>query len=266
MTQQSDEVEETVADSGDAQSYPYDESTPQEDPDQGPESGGLVSTFMSRRVSTQRDTDATIEWLRADRARGSRAWRGLCQMRVRSARNLPALYPSAFAAMVATPMSKRVDIKDATKGMIGYADDPNDSNKFGHVFTFVGRESGTGIPLVDTNDALIVGGGSVVRYDWFESHWGDRFQFASTTCNGFDLIIGGGTKPAPDKNPEPKPVPEIKAENFDYATHRLEKSLVWHEKHGFPGLARRIRREMRDLEALKQRSIERRQKRRDAER
>lgn len=214
-------------------------------------------------MTGQRDTSETIQFLRDDRASGSRRWQGLCQMRVRLARNLPAVYPSAFAAMVATPMSERVyDIDKVERGMVGYADDPNDSNKFGHVFTFVGKTE-SGLRLVDTNDALITGGGSVVRYNWFEPNWGDKFQFAATSCNGFDLLLPGQTEP-PVTHPLPQREP--KAENFDYARHRLEKALVWHEKHGYSALARKIRRQLRDLEDLKRRSIRRRQKRRDAER
>lgn len=212
---------------------------------------------------TQRDTDATILWLRNDRHSGSRSWKGKCQMRVRMGRNLPAVFPSAFAAMVGTPMSDRVfDLDKITRGMQGFADDPNDSNAFGHTFTFVGR-SPSGTLLVDTNDALIVGGGSVVAYDWFGPHWGDPFKFAATSCNGFDLDLPEGPKP---KHPHPKHPPkdrEPSTENFDYAEHRLEKALVWHQQHDFPALARRIRKEMDDLKEVRRLSAERRKQRRD---
>lgn len=195
---------------------------------------------------TQRNTAETLAYLKADRESGSRAWKGLCQARVRKARDLPAVFPSAFAAMVGTPMSDRVyDLDKVTRGMQGFADDPNDSNKFGHTFTFIGRDK-SGTPMVDTNDALIPGGGSVVAYNWFAAHWGDPYKFAATSCNGFDLLL---PEPKPPRHPEPPKV--VKAENFDYAIHRLEKALVWHEKHDYPGLARRIRKEIADLREVK---------------
>lgn len=195
-----------------------------------------------------RTTNEAIAWLRADRKSGSRAWRGLCQMRVRSARGIPAVYPSAFAAMVATPMSERVyNLDKITRGMVGYADDPNDSNKYGHVFTFVGRTKDDNTLLVDTNDALILGGGSVVRYDWFASHWGDRFQFAGTSINGFDLDLPDVKK----KNDHPEPQSEPTTGNLDYAIHRLGKAVAWHEKQGHKVVAARIRQEIADLREIR---------------
>lgn len=205
---------------------------------------------------SQRNTEQTLAWLRRDREAKNLSWRGLCQKRVRVARNLPAVYPSAFAAMVATPMSERVhDLSKVTKGMVGYADDPSDSNPYGHVFTFVGRNK-EGVPLVDTNDALVQGGGSVVRYNWFAPNWGDAYKFAATSCNGFDLILPEGRT---QNHPEPEREPKV--ENFDYAIHRLEKALVWHEKNKFPAVARRIRREIRDLKEVRALTIKRRQRR-----
>lgn len=179
---------------------------------------------------TQRNTHEALAWLKADRASGNRSWHAKCLIRVRSARNIPALYPSAFAAQHATPMSERIyDITKVTQGMIGFADDPNDGNPYGHVFTFIGRNK-AGTPIVDTNDALIDGAGCVVEYDWFKPHWGDSFQFASTSCNGVSLDLPGAPKP---KHPKPKhPNPTgFELVNVQYAIHRLEKSIVWHQKH-----------------------------------
>lgn len=157
--------------------------------------------------------------------------------------------------MVGTPQSDRVyDIGKVTRGMQGFADNPNDSNPYGHTFTFVGRSKG-GVPLVDTNDALREGYGSVVGYNWFQPHWNVPFSFAATSCNGYSLLLpSDAPKPKPHPAPPPKP-PKGEdwvgtADNFSYAEHRLEKALVWFEKNGHPTLARKTKREIADLKKI----------------
>jgi hypothetical protein len=148
-------------------------------------------------------------------------------------------------------MSDRIDRTELLKrksvqGLVGFADDPNDSNPFGHVYTFIGRNK-AGVPIVDTNDAFGYGRGWVVTYDWFKANWGDDFQFASLSLNGFALDLPGG-----NKNPTKHPTdPQFKLHSLDYAIHRLEKAIIWREKHK-PGQVNLIRALKKDLAELKQ--------------
>ncbi len=192
----------------------------------------------------QRDTNDTLAWLKADRDAGRLIWKAKCQMRVRMGRNLPAVQPSALAAQHATPMSERVyDIDKVVRGMIGFADDPNDGNPYGHTYTFIGRDK-EHVPVVDTNDALISGGGSVVRYDWFKPNWGDDYQFAAISCNGFLLDLPDVPKP---KHPKPKPEKFATLPNLEYGIHRLEKAIVWHEKKHHTDLVKALRKDLAEL-------------------
>jgi hypothetical protein len=105
----------------------------------------------------------------------------------RQARGLPAVYPSAISAALATPEKERVHkVSDLRRGMVGYCDDPNDSNPYGHIFFIIGKDK-SGRILTWTNDALNVGGVDVVPLDFYQKNWGDTFQFGATWLNGYDF-------------------------------------------------------------------------------
>lgn len=117
---------------------------------------------------------------------------GMCLKICRVARGIPSRYPSAKAAQDATPRANRVErVRDLQPGMVIYYDDPNDSNRFGHIVTMVGRRSGVDVDslssvLVETNSVKsneVV----VVQGDYFPRYWGDDFQFGATWLNGYEL-------------------------------------------------------------------------------
>lgn len=132
---------------------------------------------------------------------------GQCLRVCRTARAIGAVYPSAKAAQDATPEKYRVKkIRDLRRGMVLYFDDPNDSNKFGHIVTMIGRVKGFDWDslddvLVETN-SVKSGELVVVRATYFKEHWGDSFQFGATWLNGQELDIPVKKKPKPAAKPE----------------------------------------------------------------
>lgn len=125
---------------------------------------------------------------------------GMCLKVVRTARDIPARYPTAKKAQDATPRKHRVHkVRDLRRGMVLYYDDPNDSNWAGHIVTMIGRVKGFDPDslhdiLVETN-SVKSGKVVVVRGDYFEKHWGDAFKFGATWLNGYELDVPQSTKP-----------------------------------------------------------------------
>lgn len=191
---------------------------------------------------SQRNTPDTLAWLKHQHDIGASNWKSKCLMLQREARGLPSVFPSALAAANATPMSERVyDISKVQQGMVGYADDPNDSNPFGHIYSFRAKIASGWV--VWTNDALGAGRVWCVGYDWFRTHWGDSFKFAATSLNGFDLLLPSKpTLAKPSTHPAP-PVGKATLTNLDYAIHRLDKAIVWHEKHHHPVIVRELKKD-----------------------
>lgn len=122
---------------------------------------------------------------------------GMCLKICRTARNIGSKYGTAKQAQDATPEKYRVHrVRDLRKGMVLFFDDPNDSNKAGHITTMAGRVKG-GDPdnlhdvLVWTN-SVVKGQLVVVRADYFLQHWGDPFQFGAWILNGVALDYAHG--------------------------------------------------------------------------
>lgn len=165
--------------------------------------------------ATQNNTAEVMQWYADFEDHPSFDPDGMCLKICRTARNIASMWPSALSAQIHTPFKYRVNkVANIKKGMIGFFDDPHDSNPFGHVVTFVGR-----VPDADPNSLhdLIAESNSVVsgkvvkvRADFFPTHWGDSFQFAAPYLNGeefFDLT----QEPTPVKKPvKKKKHPNIK--------------------------------------------------------
>lgn len=134
-----------------------------------------------------KSTNEAAAFLKNEHDTGSLEWRKMCLSLQRQARGLPAVYPSAISAALATPEGERVySIDDLRRGMVGYCDDPNDSNPFGHIFFIAGRDK-SGRILTWTNDALRVGGVDIVPLSFYKTKWGDTWQFGATWLNGYDF-------------------------------------------------------------------------------
>lgn len=151
---------------------------------------------------SQRTAKGTLDWYIGHNTTSSIGFDpdGQCLKVCRTARNIPAKYPSALSAQVATPQAKRVGLTGVKPGMVAFYDDPKDDNPFGHVVTIKTTE-----PVVRSLEDFTVWTNSVkantlvvVRGDYFGKHWGDKFQFAATWLNGVDLLMpvvptGGAT-------------------------------------------------------------------------
>ena len=120
----------------------------------------------------------------------------MCLKVCRTARGIPPRYLSAKEAQDATPKEFRVyDVEDLRKTMIGFFDDPRDSNRFGHVATMIGRvrdfdPKSLHDTLWETN-AVKANELVIVRGSYFETQWGDQFKFGATWLNGYELDVPG---------------------------------------------------------------------------
>jgi hypothetical protein len=196
-----------------------------------------------------RSTPATIDWYR-----NNEVWPGeigfdpdgMCMKICRTARGAPSRYPSALASQQATPLKYRVHkIIDIRAGMLGYFDDPHDSNPFGHVVTWVGRLPNTDhsklSSLLCRTNAVKTNQIVVVRGDYFQQHWGDEFQFAGTWISG---------APITEFNKEPAPKPkkkESKHHNIQHAIADLQDAERWNRKHGHKRIANALERDIASL-------------------
>lgn len=120
-------------------------------------------------------------------------WRGMCESLQRQAHEFPARFASAYAHMIATPLSERMDPMDAPRTAFIFVDDPKDSNAFGHI---VGKwdmaDTVAEIPVVtnDVNDSETGydgGNVTVVPLGWFPRYWGDQIQFATMWFGGDEI-------------------------------------------------------------------------------
>lgn len=166
---------------------------------------------------------------------GPLKYKKLCLKLQREARGLPAVYPSALAAALSTPKSERVtNVDDLRRGMIGYCDDPNDTNPFAHIFYVAGRTP-AGRILTWTNDALRTGGVDVVPLDFYEKSWGDRFMFGATWLNGYDFS---------DFNAPPVETRGTLGDNYRHAIEDIEKVIKYHKDAGHTILVTRLERDL----------------------
>lgn len=151
-----------------------------------------------------RDYKETLQWYRENQTAAEIGFNpdGMCLKVCRTAREIPARYLTARIAQDATPKEHRVhEVANLRRGMVGFFDDPTDSNTAGHIATMIGRVKGADVgSLHDTlweTNSVKAGELVIVRGDYFEKHWGDRFYFGATWLNGFELDIPAKKAPAP---------------------------------------------------------------------
>lgn len=138
----------------------------------------------------------TLEWYQTHQTARQIGFNpdGMCLKICRTARAIGSKYAAAVDAQRATPLNNRVTrVRDLRRGMVLYYDDPNDSNRFGHIVTMIGRVRGGNLDalsdiLVETN-SVKKGELVVVRGDYFPRYWGDKFQFGATWLNGVVLDV-----------------------------------------------------------------------------
>lgn len=146
-----------------------------------------------------RDWQDTLGWYASHTTENDLGFNpdGMCLKICRTARDIGSKYMTAKQCQDAVPKKYRVTkIADLRKGMNLFFDDPNDSNKAGHIVTMLGRVKGADPDslhdvLVGTN-SVISGRLVVVRGDYFTEHWGDPFQFGAAWINGVPTDIPSG--------------------------------------------------------------------------
>ncbi len=214
---------------------PYEPSDLQEDY----QSESSIRTLIALPQAPKTAAEAA-EFLRLEHTSGSLEWKRLCLKLQRTARGLPAVYPSALSAAMAVPESKRIKREDLRRGMVAYSDNPNDANPFGHIYYIAGRDA-NGRILTWTNDALRAGGVDIVPLDFYEERWGYSFMWGAEELNGYDI----GRE---YERPEPKH-PTL-GKNYAEAVKLIEKSIKYHKDAGHPRLVKALR---KDLEIMKAR-------------
>lgn len=154
--------------------------------------------FMANAMNAIHDYHEALIWYATHRTRDRIGFDpdNMCLKICRTARNIPAKYLSAKEAQDNTPEKFRVyAIEDLRQGMVVFFDDPNDSNRSGHVVTLAGRRRG--IPrknleslILETNTVVM---DQIVRVsgDYFGKHWGDSFQFGAAYLNGVEFDVRG---------------------------------------------------------------------------
>lgn len=143
------------------------------------------------------NSEKAAEYLKLQHSTDSDDWLRKCLVLQRSARGIPALAPTAYAAAMLTPESERIpNMKDWRRGMVGFSEDPNDPDDAGHVFYIIGRTKND-VLLSWTNDMHEPGHVDVSRVSLYETAWHHRIMFAATWLNGYDFS---------DFNEPPKPV------------------------------------------------------------
>ena len=197
---------------------------------------------------TQRTTPQTREWFRANQVwPGSIGFDpdGMCQKIARTARNIGPGYASALAQQVATPRELRVyDVEKAQLGMVGFFDDPHDSNPFGHIATLVARVKGVDRGSLESclfrTNAVVQNHIVLVRGTYFKEHWGDDFQFFGKTINGVELDL-------PEQKTAPAP-PTLPARGIRRLEHMLDvydEMIAAHE--GEARIVHALRRDKREI-------------------
>lgn len=162
-----------------------------------------------------RDWKGALDWYRTHQTASQIGFipDGMCLKICRTARDIPSKYPDAKTAQDATPQDHRVyKVADLRRGMVLYFDDPNDSNRWGHIVTMIGRVKNADVNslddiLVETN-SVVSGEVVVVRASYFPQHWGDSFKFGATWLNGYELDIPAA------RPPKPEPTGPDRVDNF----------------------------------------------------
>lgn len=178
-------------------------------------------------------------------------WRGMCESLQRQAHGFPARFGSAFAHMIATPKSERLDPRDAPTGAFIFVDDPRDSNAFGHIVGKWAHNDDVEQTLVVSNDVSDNEAGydpgniTVVPLGWFPRFWGDSIQFAT-------LWFGGDSVPTvpvpqPETGPEDTSVWVQKAiDNAQEVVDMMQKARKDNDGAKHPRHERAILREIAD--------------------
>lgn len=209
-------------------------------------------------IATQNDTKAAIDWYRANEVYPGQLDfdpDGMCLRICREARNILPGAPSALASALSTPKQYRVTkIADVRRGMVGYFDDPNDSNPYGHIVTWVARRAGydpnTLASLLCRTNSVKSNQIVVVPGDYFERYWGDGYQFSATWLNGepfYDL------QPKPVKPPKPTRSTRVEKslENLTETARLLRRAAAAQTEAGNTRFARVLVRDLSRTVALR---------------
>lgn len=195
---------------------------------------------MSKRLAPRNGNEAAA-WLKEQRQERA-DWYRRCLQLQRTARGIPALAPTAYAASQLTPTGERVhQISSLRRGMIGYGKGPDPA---GHIYYILGRRPGASLSdpngvLTEGNDVVSGHKGAIgiVSLAYYTKYWGHEFLFGATWLNGYDFA---------DFNAKPKPTHPTLGKNYEEAIEAMERAIHAHRHH--PKLQASLR---DDLAAMK---------------
>lgn len=182
------------------------------------------------------NTKEALHFLHVEDVQNDSSWYRKCLSLQRQARGLPAVYPTAMSAALATPESERVYKKeDLRRGMVAYCYNPDIPGTAGHIFAINGGRKSGGL-LTTTNDAEAAGYVSVVPFEFYERVWGHKFQFGATCLNGYDFS---------DFNKAPEPIHQgTLGERYEKAIDDLQRIERKKRNNGLDKLADAIHRDI----------------------
>lgn len=176
-------------------------------------------------------------------------WKGMCESLQRQAHGFNAAFASAFAHMIATPLSERMDPREAPISSFIFVDDKADSNRFGHIVGKWGPGDGSleNMPVVtndvtDNESGYDPGNVTVVPLGWFPRHWGDSIQFATTWFGGTEIpnFVPGAAKEDTEE------WILVAIDRSKAVIEMMRKALRDNDETKYPGHERAIQREIND--------------------
>lgn len=178
-------------------------------------------------------------------------WKGMCESLQRQSHGFAARFASAYAHQVATPRSERLSIKEAPVGAFIFVDDPNDSNRFGHI---VGKwaqgETEADTPVVtndvtDSQSGYDPGNVTVCPLGWFPTHWGDNIRFA-TVWFGSDSIPLKDDKPPESAQQDTRDWIKRSIERAELVIELMKKAIKDNDGRKHPKHEAALKREVED--------------------
>lgn len=182
---------------------------------------------------------------------GDERWRGMCESLQRQSHGFPARFASAYAHMVATPRSERLDVREAPVGAFVFVDDVNDSNRFGHIVGKWRQDNTVSDTLVVTNDVADNEGGydpgnvTVCQLSWFQRNWGDSVQFA-TVWFGDDTIALKDDRPPETAEEDTKGWVERSIARAEGVIELMKKAVADNDGKEHPNHEAALKREIAD--------------------
>lgn len=201
----------------------------------------LAGVFGFRSAATgmvaPRDWEGAMAFARNQSVSPSREWTNLCQMFVRMAYGVPALYGTAYTQYLALNDDDKITgpIDEMPVGTILHSKGPS---VFGHTW-IAARDFANGTPGAWGTDMVEVGDVDKFRRDAPISVWGQDFKTGAREVNEYDVTL---KVPKPKQNKRYEAI-AVAIEKMERAEETANRQKDWADR-------RLIRKEIRRLKAM----------------